>query len=77
VTTMYRQTVGMPPEQQARLRVLLRTYTSAVEGRELDTQDTEGSTNTARGAVTEMYRIMGNQPANAASNPVSGELLAS
>ena len=75
VTTMYRQTVGMPPQQQAKMRELVRKYTNAVEGREWDTQDTEGPSNTARGAVTEMYRIMGNQPADVASNPVSGEFV--
>lgn len=75
VTTMYRQTVGMPPEQQAKMRALLRKYTRAVEGREWDTQDTEGPSNTARSAVTEMYRTIGNQPADVASNPVTGEFL--
>src|SRR5215213_4121836 len=34
VTTMYRQTVGMPPSEQAQMRVLLRKYTDAVAGPE-------------------------------------------
>src|SRR3954471_12333982 len=34
LTTMYRQTVGMPGSEQARMRRLLRTYTSAVAGPE-------------------------------------------
>src|SRR4051812_41371100 len=34
LTTMYRQTVGMPVPEQAQMRRLLRTYTSAVAGPE-------------------------------------------
>src|SRR4051812_19467444 len=34
LTTMYRQTVGMPVSEQAQMRRLLRTYTSAVAGPE-------------------------------------------
>ena len=75
VTTMYRQTVGMPPQQQAKMRELLREYTKAVAGVEWDRQATEGPSDTARGAITDMYRIIGNQQANAAANPVTGEFL--
>ena len=32
LTTMYRQTVGMPVPQQTEMRELVRTYTTAVEG---------------------------------------------
>src|SRR4051794_34933838 len=34
VTTMYRQTVGMPVPEQAEMRQLLRNYAKAVEGPE-------------------------------------------
>jgi hypothetical protein len=75
VTTMYRQTVAMPPLPQAKMRELLRNYTKAVAGPEWDRQDTDGASDTARGAITEMYRIIGNHQDNAAANPVSGEFL--
>jgi predicted negative regulator of RcsB-dependent stress response len=32
LTTMYRQTVGMPVQEQTRMRQLLRNYTTAVAG---------------------------------------------
>src|SRR5690349_4183534 len=73
VTTMYRQTVAMSPQSQAKMRELLRKYTNAVAGPEWDRQDTDPTSDTARGAITEMYRIIGNHDANAAANPVSGE----
>src|SRR5215204_1512776 len=36
LTTMYRQTVGMPGPEQTRMRQLLRNYTTAVAGPEWD-----------------------------------------
>ena len=65
LTTMYRQTVGMPVPQQTEMRELLRTYATAVEGPEWNKQDVGGTTDTARDALTEMYRILG------VSNPAS------
>jgi hypothetical protein len=75
VTTMYRQTVAMPPQPQAKMRELLRNYTNAVAGPEWNREDAGGTSDTARGAITEMYRIIGNHQADAAANPVTGEFL--
>ena len=46
LTTMYRQTVGMPVPQQTEMRELLRTYATAVEGPEWNQQDVGGTTDT-------------------------------
>src|SRR5262249_23954861 len=74
LTTMYRQTVGMPDPERAQLRVQLRKYTEAAEGPDFETLDSSGKSDDARAAITEMYRLVGNQP-NASSNPVSSEFL--
>src|SRR3954470_16357317 len=61
LTTMYRQTVGMPVPEQARMRQLLRNYTSAVAGPEWEKAvRAGGGTEGARGALNEMYRVLGN-----------------
>src|SRR3954470_1843588 len=56
LTTMYRQTVGMPVPEQARMRQLLRNYTSAVAGPEWEKAvRAGGGTEGARDALNEMY----------------------
>lgn len=75
LTTMYRQTVAMPQPEQTQLRQLLRRYTSAVAGPEWKTQGRGRTSDTARGAVTEMYRVIGTQPTSVASSPITGEFL--
>ena len=75
LTTMYRQTVGMPVPQQTEMRELLRKYATAVEGPEWNKQDVGGTTDTARDALTEMYRILGGEQSSVASNPISQEFL--
>jgi Protein of unknown function (DUF4239) len=74
LATMYRQTVGMPTTQQARLRELLRAYTTAVQA-EWGGQDRGSSSDIARSAITQMYRVLGSQGPNEASNPINGEFL--
>jgi len=75
LTTMYRQTVAMPDPQRTQLRQQLRKYAEAVSGPEWSAQETGGGTSdTARAAITEMYRLFGNRPAST-SSPVDGELL--
>lgn len=74
LATMYRQTVGMPPAEQSKMRQLLRTYTTAVQN-EWDPQQRNGAAETARGAITDMYRVLGNQGQPAASNPLIGDFL--
>ena len=74
VATMYRQTVAMPGPEQAKLRDLLRTYTTAVQS-EWDVQDRGKTSETARSAITQMYRVLGNQQPDKASSPINGEFL--
>jgi Protein of unknown function (DUF4239) len=69
LTTMYRQTVAMPAAEQVQLRELLRKYTHAAEGPEWAKQESGGGTSDpARAAITQMYRVLGQQwPDEAAS----------
>jgi Protein of unknown function (DUF4239) len=74
LATMYRQTVGMADSEQAQLRQLLRTYTTAVQA-EWDHQGSGDASDTARGAITQMYRVLGDQQPSEASKPITGEFL--
>jgi hypothetical protein len=74
-TTMYRQTVAMPEPGQTQMRQLLRQYASAVAGPEWDKQRSGGASDSARAAITGMYRIIGSQPPSVASSPINGEFL--
>ncbi len=74
LATMYRQTVAMPAPEQQQLRDLLRNYTDAVKGPEWQSQSSGGASDVARGAITEMYRVIGRQDADAAT-AISGEFL--
>lgn len=74
VATMYRTTVGMPAAQQTEMRALLRTYTTAVQA-EWNREEGDDTSYTARGAITDMYRVLGSQQPGEASNPVNGEFL--
>ncbi len=51
------------------MRDLLRKYTTAVEGPQWEQQDSGGTSDSARAALTEMYRVVSRQDPNAA--PVS------
>jgi hypothetical protein len=75
LTTMYGQTVAMPDPEQTQIRQLLRQYASAVAGPEWDKQASGGSSDSARNAITGMYRIVGSQPPGVASNPINGAFL--
>jgi Protein of unknown function (DUF4239) len=75
LTTMYRQTVAMPEPEQAQIQQLLRKYASAVAGPEWDKQGAGGTSDSARAAITGMYRIMGSQPPNVASSPINAAFL--
>ena len=76
LTTMYRQTVGMPVAEQTRMRELLRDYTTAVEGPEWEKAVHDGGgTETARDALNEMYRVLGSEQSSVASNPISQKFL--
>ena len=74
--TMYRQTVGMPADEQAQMRVLLRKYSGAVAGPEWDSAIRTGSgTEGARDALNDMYRVLGTEQADVASSPISQKFL--
>ena len=74
--TMYRQTVGMPVQEQTRMRVLLRKYTDAVAGPEGQSVAHSGTgTETARDALNEMYRVLGSDQSSVASSPISQKFL--
>jgi len=76
LTTMYRQTVGMPVPEQTQMRVLLRKYTKAVEGPEWENAIRAGSgTENARDALNEMYRVLGSEQSSVATSPVSQKFL--
>lgn len=72
LATMYRQTVGMPAPDQARMRGLLRDYTAAVKA-EWDSQGTSSASATARTAITDMYRVLGQQQSPTA-DPINAEI---
>src|SRR6185437_7441440 len=68
LATMYRQTISMDAPEQATMRGLLRQYTSAVEA-EWDGQGSDSASVTARAAITDMYRLLGN-----AAKPINAEV---
>jgi heme/copper-type cytochrome/quinol oxidase subunit 2 len=77
LTTMYRQTVAMPVPERTQMRELLRKYTTAAQGPEWAQQESGGGTSdSARAAITQMYRVLGGQPPGQASS-VTGEFLVS
>ena len=78
LATMYRQTVAMPGQQQQEIRVLLRKYTTAVQGpewRQQEQHEVGGTSLSARSAITEMYRVLGRQDPDAASSAINSEFL--
>ncbi len=78
LATMYRQTVAMPGQEQREMRVLLRKYTAAVQGPEWRQQEQNeggGISDVARGAITDMYRVLGGQDPNAGSSAINSEFL--
>ena len=78
LATMYRQTVAMPVQEQQEIRVLLRRYTTAVQGpewRQQEQHEVSGASDTARSAITEMYRVLGRQDPDAAASAINSEFL--
>jgi hypothetical protein len=74
LTTMYRQTVGMPQPEQRLLREAVRNYTVSVS-EEWDSQYEGDANDSARSAITDMYRILGHQGAVQTASPLDGEFL--
>jgi Protein of unknown function (DUF4239) len=77
LATMYRQTVAMPVAEQQKIRVLLRKYTTAVQGPEWKKQEElgGGTSDKARSAITDMYRVLGRQESQAGAGAINGEFL--
>jgi Protein of unknown function (DUF4239) len=76
LTTMYRQTVGMPVPEQTQMRVLLRKYAKAVEGPEWEDAIRAGTgTESARDALNEMYRVLGSEQSSVNSNQATQKFL--
>ena len=74
LATMYRQTVAMPAPEQQQMRDLLRKYTIAVKGPEWVSQNDGSTSDNARGAITEMYRVIGRQDPDGGS-AINGEFV--
>jgi hypothetical protein len=74
LATMYRQTVSLTAPEQTTMRGLLRKYTTAVQA-EWDSQGSGAASDSARAAITQMYRVLGKQqPPGVASNPIDVEV---
>lgn len=76
LTTMYRQTVGMPVPEQSEMRVLLRKYTDSVAGPEWQSAiDARTGSEGARDALNDMYRLLGSEKSSVATSPISQKFL--
>src|SRR3954451_15698261 len=76
LTTMYRQTVGMPIPEQTQMRELVRKYAKAVEGPEwASAARSHSGTEGARDALNEMYRVLGSEQSSVSSSPISQKYL--
>ena len=62
LTTLYRETAGMPTPLQQRLRPLLRSYTEAVATDEWKVQSSGGTSAIARKDLIELYAVLGGVP---------------
>lgn len=76
LTTMYRQTIGMPVPEQSEMRVLLRKYTDSVAGPEWQSAiDGRTGNEGARDALNDMYRLLGSEKSSVATSPISQKFL--
>ncbi|ETW23325.1 hypothetical protein MGAST_14775 [Mycobacterium gastri 'Wayne'] len=75
LTTLYRQTVAMPEPERTQVRNELRQDAGAVAGPEWRMQSSGGISESARSAITEMYRIVGIEPAGVAAHPIQSVFL--
>ncbi len=74
VATLYRQTVGMPADERAQMRELLRTYASAVHD-EWQPHGRATASAQASSAITGMYRVLGSQTPAGAASPVTAQFM--
>lgn len=76
LTTMYRQTNGMPAQEQTMFRELIRNYTEAVIKPEWAIQAaTGGGATEARHWIAEIYRQYGKLKPDVGGSPISTEFL--
>jgi hypothetical protein len=76
LATMYRQTNGMPPDERAKMRGLLREYTEAVVKEEWPIQAaTGGASPKARQAVADIYSTFYTMKPSESSSSISVEFL--
>ncbi|HTA40718.1 MAG TPA: hypothetical protein VK760_16670 [Candidatus Acidoferrales bacterium] len=76
LTTLYRQTNGLPDKPQADLRKLLREYTEAVATDEWPIQAaTGGASPHARKAIGDLYRSFRTMDPKVAASPIGVEFL--
>jgi hypothetical protein len=76
LTTLYRQTNGMPDKEQAEMRELLRSYTEDVINLEWPAQAKNGSASSkARKDVGQIYRTYRTLDPKVASSPIGVEFL--
>jgi hypothetical protein len=76
LTTLYRQTNGMPDAQQAELRKLVRTYTEEVINDEWPLQAANGAASPkARKGIGDIYRAYRTMDPRVASAPIGVEFL--
>jgi hypothetical protein len=77
LTTLYRQTNGLPRPEQQVLRGYLRTYTVAVIDEEWPIQAASGgAAPSARKAIGQIYRAYGTMNPRVAGSPIGVEFLA-
>jgi hypothetical protein len=75
LTTLYRQTVAMPQDEQTQLRQQLRDYARALQGPEWGKDDFGKIGHEGRSALLEMYRIAGRPQPSGATVPVNQQFL--
>ncbi|HZC53994.1 MAG TPA: hypothetical protein VE441_16070, partial [Mycobacterium sp.] len=72
LTTLYRQTVAMPEPERPHIQQLLRQYATAVAGSDSNKQ-ADGARDSARAAITQMYRLAGSQSSGVASSAINSQ----
>lgn len=75
ISTMYRQTCGMPPQEQVRMRLLLRDYTKAVVPEWKIQTGSGGVAPQARMYLAQMYREYSAMPPEQAASPINSHFL--
>jgi hypothetical protein len=75
LTTLYRQTVAMPQPEQSQVRERLRTYAEGLQGPRWGKEQFGEISNSARTALTDMYRIVGGPQNGSTASPINSQFL--